>query len=173
MKSREAKPDLANHVITRLNLSYMSPAKPNQSIILFGTRAILLLFCALLPLPALAADEAHIKDLASRYDLVGLVTDTSVLKWNQNKEKSKSGRIYPIDPDKIPGGALYVGLGKDPASSDTPYFGKIYIKGKLYGYNELFFRVNEVKGERMRAMDDEGNEFLIKIIRRGSGYKRQ
>jgi hypothetical protein len=45
-------------------------------------------------LPAFADDEAHIKDLASRYDFVGIVTGTSVLKWNMNPDSGKMEKIY-------------------------------------------------------------------------------
>jgi hypothetical protein len=47
-----------------------------------------------LSLPAFADDEAHIKDLASRYDFVGIVTGTSVLKWNMNPDSGKMEKIY-------------------------------------------------------------------------------
>lgn len=133
-------------------------------------RTLVLFLFALSPCYASAAIEDHIKRLASRYDLVGLVTHTSMHRWNKNKERNM--RMYPVDPSKVPGGALYVGLAEDHGS-DTPYFGDIYIKGTLYGYNELFVRIHEVKGLQMRAMDDAGNEFLIQIVRRGSGYKRR
>ncbi|HSY75171.1 MAG TPA: hypothetical protein VK810_06855 [Dongiaceae bacterium] len=146
----------------------------------FRMRAVFVLFCALLSLPAFADDEAHIKDLASRYDFVGIITDTSVLKWNTNPDSSKMAKIYPIDPNKVPGGALYVGIAKDANDKDFPYFGDIYVKGKLYGYNQIFVRVHDVKGQKMQAMDDGGdnliqggNEYVIEIIRTGSGYKRQ
>lgn len=106
-----------------------------------------------------AASEDHINDLASRYDFVGVVTHTSVLKWNTNPDRSKGGRIFPVDPEKIPGGAPYVGLVKD-RGSEMPFFGDIYVKGTLYGYNEYFVRIFEVKGLQM-------------LVRQGRGYKRR
>jgi hypothetical protein len=137
------------------------------------TRMILVLFCALCPCLLWADNEDHINDLASRYDLVGIVTQTSVLKWNTNNDSSKMARIYPIDPKKIPEGALYVGLAKDVNDPDRPYFGDIFVKGTLYGYNQLFVRVHEVKGQQMQASDDDGNDYVIQVIRTGSGYKKQ
>jgi hypothetical protein len=146
----------------------------------FHMRAIFVLFCALWSLPAFADDEVHIKDLASRYDFVGIVTDPSVLKWNTNPDSSKMAKIYPIDPNKVPAGALYVGLAKDANDKDFSYFGDIYVKGKLFGYNQIFMRMHDVKGQKMQAMDDGGdnliqggNEYVIEVIRTGSGYKRQ
>lgn len=137
------------------------------------SRVTITLFSFLTFCVSLRADASdHIKDLASRYDLVGRVTKTSILKWNTNPDRKKSGSIYPVDPEKVPGGALYVGLVRD-RDPDMPYFGEIFVKGTLYGYNELFVRVHEVEGLNMRAMDDQGNEFIVHIVQRGSGYKRR
>jgi hypothetical protein len=133
---------------------------------------VVLLALVIFGIPVLSAADEHVSDLASRYDLVGRVTKTSVLKWNTNPDRKKSGRIYPVDPGKVPGGALFVGLARDN-DPDMPYFGDIYVKGVVFGYNEIFVRIHEVDGLDMRAMDDEGNEFIIHIVRRGSGYKRR
>tara|TARA_B110001469_G_C9596869_1_gene296398 strand:- start:234 stop:656 length:423 start_codon:yes stop_codon:yes gene_type:complete len=123
---------------------------------------------------ALHADSReHIADLASRYDLVGVVTHTSVFDWNTNRDRSVKGKLAPLDPNEVPNGVIYVGLGEDDPSSGTPYFADIYVKGRIYGYNEWFVRVFEVKGSVMYAMDQNGNEFSIKIIKRGSGYRRR
>jgi hypothetical protein len=133
---------------------------------------VALLAVAALNVPLRASPQDHIKDLASRYDLVGRVTKTRVLKWNTNPDRKKSGRIWPIDPEKVPGGALYVGLARD-RNPEMPYFGDIFVKGRLFGYNEIFVRIHEVKGLEMRGMDDDGNEFIIQVVQRGSGYKRR
>jgi hypothetical protein len=124
---------------------------------------------------AFAEDQEEIKDLASRYDLVGTVTHTSNYKWAKNSELGKEGRLFPVDPEKISGGVLYVGLvnvkDRDPA---FPFFGEIYVKGTIYGYNNvLLVRISEVNEKQMKAIDDDSNDYVIKVIRSGSGYKRK
>jgi hypothetical protein len=133
---------------------------------------LLALFFSITCMEALASSEKHIKDLASRYDLVARVTHTSILELNDNPDKSKWGQILPINPKKAPDGAIFAGLGRDSDLS-TPYFGYLYIKGRLYGYNKIYIRVTEVTGSQMRATDDNDHDFILQVVRHGSGYKRQ
>lgn len=124
-------------------------------------------FLMFLVVAAVVGARAEVADeIAKEFGLVGTVVGTSVLEWNTNPDRSKSGRIYPIDPQKIRGGVLLVGLSPDNDPS-TPYFGEIFVRRLLVGYDRLFIRVHKVSDGNFRAMDDMGNEFVIRIYRRG------